>query len=45
MTDGHLWKEQRRFTVRQLKDFGLGKTSQEHMILDEANELMTSLQV
>ena len=45
MTDGLMWKEQRRFTIRQLKDFGLGKTSQEDMILDEVTELMASLQV
>ena len=36
---GDDWKEQRRFTLKHLKDFGLGKKSMESLILDEVKEL------
>ena len=36
---GEDWKEQRRFTLKHLKDFGLGKKSMESLILDEVKEL------
>ena len=45
MTDGELWKEQRRFAVRHLKDLGFGKSSLESLIMDEVNDLMGDLQV
>ena len=41
MTDGQLWSEQRRFTVRHLKDLGFGKTSLEGLMLQEVSDLMT----
>jgi len=44
-TDGELWKEQRRFTVRHLRDFGMGRSSQEDFIMDEVNDLISSLEV
>ena len=36
---GQEWKEQRRFTIHHLKDFGFGKSSMEGIIINEANEL------
>ena len=45
MTDGQLWSEQRRFTVRHLKDLGFGKTSLEGLMLQEVSDLMTDFQV
>jgi hypothetical protein len=38
--DGANWAEQRRFSLRHLRDFGFGKTSMESIILDEAVELI-----
>ncbi|XP_046438827.1 methyl farnesoate epoxidase-like isoform X1 [Daphnia pulex] len=43
MTDGDLWKEQRRFTIKHLKDVGVGKSSLEGMILDEIREMISDL--
>jgi len=39
--DGQNWAEQRRFSLRHLKDFGLGKNTMESIILDEAVELIS----
>jgi len=36
---GQTWKEQRRFALKNLRDFGLGKESMEALILDEVHEL------
>jgi hypothetical protein len=36
--------EQRRFTLRHLRDFGFGKKSLEGIILDEAEVLIKKLQ-
>lgn len=38
-TDGELWREQRRFTLRHLRDFGFGTKSLENVMLDEITEL------
>ena len=38
-SSGDNWKEQRRFTLKHLKDFGLGKKSMEILIMDEVKEL------
>lgn len=45
MTDGELWKEQRRFTIKHLKDVGVGKSSLEGMILEEIRDLIIDLKV
>ena len=42
-TQGPLWEEQRRFTVRHLRDLGFGKTSIENQIKDEINELIKDM--
>ena len=37
---GRYWKDQRRFTLRHLRDFGFGKTSMENILLDEVSKLI-----
>ncbi|XP_042888422.1 cytochrome P450 2L1-like [Penaeus japonicus] len=39
-SEGRVWHEGRRFALRHLKDFGLGKTSMEEIIQREAQELV-----
>ena len=38
-SSGDAWEEQRRFTLKALRDFGLGKKSMETLIVDEVHEL------
>lgn len=38
-TQGKFWNEQRRFTLKVLKDFGFGKTSMEDTIVEEVEKL------
>ena len=38
-SQGTYWKEQRRFLLRHLRDFGFGKTSMEDTLLDEVEKL------
>ncbi|XP_065352558.1 uncharacterized protein LOC135947516 [Cloeon dipterum] len=42
-SDGPLWKEQRRFTLRHLRDFGFGKKGMEGLIHEEINTLINNL--
>ena len=42
-TEGSFWQEQRRFTLRHLRDLGFGKTSHEDMMLDEIQELLSEI--
>lgn len=39
-SEGDLWETHRRFLLRQLRDFGFGKSSMEHLILEEVNEVL-----
>ena len=38
-SSGETWKEQRRFTLKHLRNFGLGKKSMDTLIVDEIKEL------
>jgi len=40
LANGRVWNEQRRFTMRHLREFGFGKTDLESLILDEVTELV-----
>ncbi|XP_021960494.2 cytochrome P450 18a1 [Folsomia candida] len=42
-TEGKIWEELRRFTLRQLRDFGFGKQSMEELIMVEVAELIEHL--
>lgn len=42
-SDGEEWMEQRRFTLRTLRDFGFGKKCMEAMIMDEVTEVIDRL--
>lgn len=42
-TEGTKWQEQRRFTLRHLRDFGFGRKSMEAIIAEEALELTDRL--
>lgn len=41
--DGPEWYELRRFSLRNLRDFGFGKASMESMISDEVSHLLERL--
>lgn len=36
---GHVWREQRRFSVSTMRNFGLGKKSLEQWVTEEATSL------
>ncbi|CAG7786193.1 unnamed protein product [Allacma fusca] len=42
-SEGREWSEQRKFTLRQLKDLGLGKQSMDCLVHDEIDELVVGL--
>ena len=42
-SQGKYWREQRRFMLRNLRDFGFGKSEMEDTILDEVEELIDEL--
>jgi methyl farnesoate epoxidase/farnesoate epoxidase len=39
-TEGEHWEQLRRFTLRQLRDFGFGKKSMEGLIMEELKEIV-----
>ena len=41
--DGEFWQEQRRFTMRHLRDLGFGRTSSENVIKEEIHEMLDDL--
>nr|QST15064.1 CYP370A2 protein [Diaphanosoma celebensis] len=42
-TDGEFWRQQRRFTLRHLRNFGFGKSSMEHVMKEEINETVAEI--
>ena len=42
-TEGSYWKEQRRFTISSLRDFGMGKHSLEYKIQEEIEAFTSEL--
>ncbi|KAI1702518.1 cytochrome p450 domain-containing protein [Ditylenchus destructor] len=42
-TDGDLWKEQRRFALHVLRDFGLGKNLMQEMVVTELETLCAKI--
>ncbi|KAI6192360.1 (pine wood nematode) hypothetical protein [Aphelenchoides bicaudatus] len=42
-TNGSLWQEQRRLTIRILRDFGLGKNKMQERILEEVESMFSNL--
>lgn len=42
-SQGELWEAHRRFTLRQLRDFGFGKNTMEMLIMDEVHDLLATL--
>ncbi len=43
-SSGQTWVEQRRFALRKLRDFGMGKTSMEELVAEEVENVCHALQ-
>ena len=43
-SEGAVWSEQRRFTLRHLRDFGFGKNAGEELITNEMKEFIQGLE-
>ena len=43
LSEGQGWAEQRRFALRNLRDFGFGKSSMSELILEEINKFADSI--
>ncbi len=44
LSSGQTWVEQRRFTLKKLRDLGLGKNSLEELVAEEVEKVCSSLQ-
>lgn len=42
-TSGTLWQEQRRFVLKALKDFGLGKNQMQELIIEELHDIFNRI--
>lgn len=42
-SEGKVWTDQRKFTLRHLKDLGFGKQPMENLIREELNELICGI--
>lgn len=42
-SEGEFWKEQRRFTLRHLRDLGLGKRSLESIVVEEIIDVLKEI--
>lgn len=42
-TDGPLWKEQRKFAIKVLRDFGLGRNVMQERVLDEVSHFIKDM--
>jgi hypothetical protein len=42
-SEGKHWAEQRKFTIRHLRELGFGKCSMEGLLQDEVQELISGL--
>jgi cytochrome P450 len=43
-SEGDAWESQRRFLLRQLRDFGFGKSAMESLIMEEVKEVLSTWQ-
>ncbi|KAK9880868.1 hypothetical protein WA026_013195 [Henosepilachna vigintioctopunctata] len=43
LTDSDFWHEQRRFILKQLKEFGFGRRNMSHMIEEEAGHMISDI--
>ena len=41
--EGQFWQDQRRFTLRHLRDLGFGRTSSENIIEEEIHQLLDEM--
>ena len=42
-TDGALWREQRRFSLHVLRDFGVGRSLMEERVMEEVRDMCTRM--